>query len=324
MTLLSVENLSVIFETEQGIARAVDGINLFIEESETVGLVGESGCGKTVTGLSILRLIPNPPGRIEGGKIIFKDENLLNIPTQKFSHYRGKKIGMIFQDPTVSLNPVLSIKEHLVETVKLHKKVSGQSAINESVRLLEEAGISDTQKKLNSYPFQLSGGEKQRVMIALSLAGEPELLIADEPTTSLDVTIQAQILNSIDRIQKARGMAMLLITHDLGVISKRTKRSYVMYAGKIVEEAPTKELLSNPNHPYTKALINALPSRKRRGKKLENISGAVPAPIDFPKGCRFNPRCPIAIEKCKIEEPSLIEITSNHKTACHLCGSRNE
>lgn len=318
MSLLSVENLSVHFEVPEGTARAVDGVSFEIAKGETVGLVGESGCGKTVTGLSLLRLVPTPPGRYVSGRIMFEGRDILTMKAEEIRQVRGGRISMIFQDPAVSLNPVFTIGTQLVEALMLHRGMMSAVAWRAAGELLAEAGLPDPEQRLHEYPHQLSGGMKQRVVIAMALTGEPELIIADEPTTALDVTVQAQILTGLDDLQKRRGMAVLLVTHDLGLVAERTRRVYVMYAGKIVEAGPTAEVLKAPKHPYTRALLAALPSRQSRGKALVQVKGNVPAATAWPSGCRFHPRCPEVVDRCRTEVPALAAAGDARCAACVL------
>ncbi|RMH54708.1 MAG: ABC transporter ATP-binding protein [Candidatus Hydrogenedentota bacterium] len=312
---LAIENLRVVFDTNEGPAVGADGVTLEVRPGEAVALVGESGCGKTVTGLSILRLLPRPPARIEAGRILFEGDDLLKFSSREMRRLRGGKIAMIFQEPSVSLNPVLTIGFQLKETLALHTGLRGAVAEKRAAELLEEVRIPEPRKRLRSYPHELSGGMQQRVMIALALAGEPELLVADEPTTALDVTIQAEILSLLDDLRARRGMGLLLITHDLSIVARRTSRLYVMYAARIVESGPTEDVLASPRHPYTKALLAAAPSRRRRARGLEVIAGTVPPANRYPSGCRFHPRCPRAHERCSHELP-VWEKTGERGTAC--------
>ena len=317
-TILSVQNLSTFFETEEGTARAVQDVCFDIKKGQTVALVGESGCGKSVTALSIMRLIPSPPGRIASGKIFFKSHNILELPERQMRRIRGNKIAMIFQEPMTSLNPVYTIGSQIVEAICLHQKKSYEQAWQIAEEMLSKVRIPDPARRLEEYPHLLSGGMRQRVMIAMAISCKPSLLIADEPTTALDVTIQAQILDLLDELQKSEDMSILLITHDLGVVAQRADNVAVMYASKIVEQCPCVELFNNPLHPYTKGLLNSLPQLGTRQNRLNTIAGNVPEPLNFPSGCKFHPRCPVGCndKKCQTEEPELKQISINHYAAC--------
>lgn len=315
--LLEVFNLRVSFPAGGRRIAPVDGVSFRIDRGETVALVGESGSGKSLSSLALLQLIP-PPGCIEPGSVArLGGLDLLALRGEALRQVRGRRIGMVFQDPAASLNPVLTIGAQISETVRAHLPVSAAEARSRTERLLEEVGLADGTARYGSYPHQLSGGMRQRVMIAIALAAEPELLIADEPTSALDVTVQAQILALLDRLREARGMAMLLITHDLGVVAGRADRVAVMYAGQIVEEAPTARLFAEPAHPYTRGLLASLP--RLRGPKLPlvAIAGSVPVPGDWPAGCRFRPRCPQAMPTCSTEPP-LVSLTTDRITRCWL------
>jgi peptide/nickel transport system ATP-binding protein/oligopeptide transport system ATP-binding protein len=314
--VLSVENLSVHFHGEEEIARAVDGVDFEVRRRENVCLVGESGCGKTVSALAVLGLVPSPPGRVTGGRIAFNAENLLAYDDAQMESIRGKRIGMVFQEPLTSLNPVLTIGEQVAEPLQVHTDLGAPEIRDACVQLLQDVGIDRPAERLNDYPHQLSGGQRQRVMIAMALACGPELLIADEPTTALDVTIQAQILTLLTRLQTARGMAVLYITHDLGVVSQIADRVYVMYAGLIVEHGPVVTILREPRHPYTQALLASLPHRRKRGARLYSIPGAVPHPAHKPPGCPFHPRCERAIARCRTEHPLLCAFADGHAARC--------
>jgi len=314
--LLKVEDLHTWFHTDDGVARAVDGVSFEIGEGETVGLVGESGCGKSVTALSILRLVDRP-GRIERGAIIFRGRNLLELPRRAMRRVRGGDISMVFQEPMTSLNPVFTVGDQIMEAVTLHQKVTRRRARELAVEMLRRVGIPNPEQRANDYPHQMSGGMKQRVMIAMALVCRPALLIADEPTTALDVTIQAEILDLLADLQRQLGMAILLITHNLGIVAGMAQRVVVMYAGRVVEAAPTLELFEDPKHPYTMCLFKSVPrlDTPLRGR-LEAIRGAVPDPRDWPTGCRFHPRCPYAIARCATEQPPLVEKRPAHRAAC--------
>ena len=305
---LDVRNLKVSFSTPQGNFLAVNGINFQLHSGETLALVGESGCGKTVSALSILRLLPEPPAKITSGEIIFAGRDLLSLNAKQMREIRGKKIAMIFQDPMTSLNPVLTVGEQLIETLLRHKSLNKKEVLKISAQLLGKVELPSPEDKLKQYPHQLSGGMRQRVMIAMALACEPKILIADEPTTALDVLIQAQILELLENLKKETGMSMLLITHDLGVVTEIAERVMVMYAGEVVETGATKDLLDSPHHPYTKGLISSRPhlgSTREKGQRLTEISGSVPTPHQRPTGCAFHPRCDWSTEQCKTKKPLL-------------------
>jgi peptide/nickel transport system ATP-binding protein len=304
MTLLRVENLRVDFRADGTAARAVDGLDLALDEGEAVGLVGESGCGKTVTALSLMGLVPEPAGRIVAGSSIrLRERELVGRPSGEVRRIRGREIAMVFQEPMTSLNPVYSVGDQVREAVILHRGAGRREARRVAVELLGEVGLPDPEVRFRAYPHQLSGGMRQRVMIAMALAGEPSLLLADEPTTALDVTIQAQILELLDGLRRRRGMALLLITHDLGVVAEVCDRVLVMYAGHVVEEGPVGEVFASPRHPYTRGLLDSLPRLGAEGSRLRPIAGAVPAPGDRPEGCRFRDRCPRAWERCADPPP---------------------
>lgn len=316
--LLEVQDLKTHFKTKGGRVHAVDGVNFVIKPGERVAIVGESGCGKSVTALSIMRLVAQPPGEYAGGSIFFEDKDLLTTPENTMRKIRGGQIGMIFQDPLTCLNPTMTVGNQIAEGLKIHLKMTDSEARRRSISLLEQVGIPDVANRINSYPHQFSGGMRQRVMIAISLACNPKLLIADEPTTALDVTVQAQILELISSVCNEFGTALILITHDLGVVAGMTDRVIVMYAGKVVEEAPTEELFANPRHPYTLGLLNSVPRLdEKRHAELRTIEGAPPDLLHPPTGCRFMPRCFYAHNKCR-EEPPLDSLPgkSNHSKAC--------
>jgi len=318
--LVEVRGLKTCFKTEAGVAKAVDGVDFDIHAGEVLGLVGESGSGKSVTALSILRLIPDPPGHIAGGSILYKGRDLLRLSWEEIRHIRGKEISMIFQEPMTSLNPVFTIGRQLMEVVQAHEKVSKKAAFDRSVEMLELVGIPDPSSRMKDYPHQYSGGMRQRVMIAMALACNPSLLIADEPTTALDVTIQAQILELMLRIKDQRkDSAILLITHNLAVVAETCHRVMVMYGGKIQEIAPVKELFRNPQHPYTRGLLASLPVVDgEKQHRLRTIPGNVPSILDLPVGCKFVTRCTEKLEKCETIEPGLIETAPGHWVRCHL------
>jgi oligopeptide/dipeptide ABC transporter ATP-binding protein len=318
--LLQVRNLKTYFHTEAGIAKAVDGVDFDIFPGEVLGLVGESGSGKSVTALSILRLIPDPPGKIVEGSIVFKGRELLQTSWDEIRAIRGKEISMIFQEPMTSLNPVFTIGMQLIEAVLSHERVSKEEAFRRSVEMLELVGIPDPASRMNDYPHQFSGGMRQRVMIAMALACNPSLLIADEPTTALDVTIQAQILELMLKIKEQRkDAAILLITHNLAVVAETCHRVIVMYGGKIQEVAPVKELFQQPLHPYTRGLLASLPAvDNERRHRLPVIPGNVPSILDLPVGCKFVTRCSERLERCAQIEPELLETSPGHWVRCHL------
>jgi oligopeptide/dipeptide ABC transporter ATP-binding protein len=315
--LLEVSDLRVYFHTSDGALKAVDGVSFSINPGETIGLVGESGCGKSVTAFSILQLLPSPPARYEGGEIRLRGENLLALSDNEMRRVRGSLISMIFQEPMSSLNPIMTVGSQITEAVLAHQKKSKKEARAIAKEMLRRVGIPSPETRFNDYPHQMSGGMKQRAMIAIALACRPLLLIADEPTTALDVTIQAQILDLLGELQKEFDMAVLLITHDLGVVAETCDRVAVMYAGKIVEYAPVNDLFERPNHPYTHGLFKSLPTLGDKKDVLSVIPGSVPSPIDFPSGCRFRTRCSLAQEICK-QEPPLREVMAAHFAACHF------
>ncbi|MBN1256731.1 MAG: ABC transporter ATP-binding protein [Planctomycetes bacterium] len=316
--LLEVKNLSVQFGEGPRAARAVNNVSLSIDAGETVALVGESGCGKSVTGLSLMRLIETPPGRITSGEICLAGQDLLRIPLKDMRKIRGSEIAMIFQEPMTSFNPVYTIGDQLIETVLLHEKTTLQQAHARAEDLLTEVGIPAPGERMRQYPHELSGGMKQRAMIAMGLLCNPQLLLADEPTTALDVTVQAQILDLLRELQARHNMAVLLITHDLAVVAETVKRVYVMYASEIVEHAKVEELFREPLHPYTTGLFKCLPKLGGRREELHVIPGSVPNPSDFPSGCHFHPRCPLAKPICSQESPLLEEKRPGRLCACHL------
>ncbi len=314
--LLEVRDLRTYFHVEGGLARAVDGVSFTLQRGRTLGLVGESGCGKSVTSLSIMRLVPDPPGWIEGGEILFKGQDLLRLPEREMRKIRGNQISMVFQEPMTSLNPVFTCGFQVAEAVLLHQDVSKREAKERAVEMLRLVGIPAPEQRMGEYPHQLSGGMRQRVMIAMALACTPSLLIADEPTTALDVTIQAQILDLLKELQERFGMAILLITHDLGVIAEVVDEVAVMYASKIVEQAPVDVLFNEPLHPYTRGLLRSLPQLEGDQGRLVPIQGIVPDAAYLPSGCKFHPRCSEAIDRCPIEEPRLVELKPAHAVRC--------
>ncbi len=340
-SLLELKGLNVAFDTERGQIRPVRDVGFTVFPGQTLAVVGESGCGKSVTALSILRLIPTPPGKVLSGQIVFEGRDLLPLPEKQMRAVRGKDIAMIFQEPMTSLNPVYTIGDQIVEAVTLHQHVGTAQAYKIAEQALNDVGIADAHRRLHEYPHQMSGGMRQRVMIAMALSCKPKLLIADEPTTALDVTIQAQILELLRKLQREKGMSILLITHDLGVVAENADVVAVMYASRIVEYAPVEELFDHPLHPYTEGLLKSVPKLGAHSERLISIPGAVPNPAKFPSGCKFHPRCPRTREaamapgaqtvelttpeerfkvlnQCATQEPVLREILYNHWAACHL------
>ena len=319
--LLSVRDLRTWFYTDQGVARAVDGVSFEIHEGETLGIVGESGCGKTVTSLSILGLLPQPPAKIEDGSSIrFQGGELVGANARSLRALRGNDIAMIFQEPMSSLNPVYTVGNQIIEALRLHRGLDKKAARAEAVRLLAEVGIANPDQRVDEYPHQLSGGMRQRVMIAMALSCEPKLLIADEPTTALDVTIQAQILELLAELRSSRGMAVMLITHDLGVVAEVCDRVVVMYAGQVVESGTVHEIFADPKHPYTRGLLDSLPSVDDPGQRLASIPGTVPNPTAWPAGCRFEERCSLAGDGC--ERPQeLVTLGASRAARCWRAGA---
>jgi oligopeptide/dipeptide ABC transporter ATP-binding protein len=320
-SLLRINDLHTYFYTHDGIVKAVDGLDLNVGHGETIGLVGESGCGKSVTALSILRLIQNPPGKIIKGKILFEGKDLLQLTPNQMRKIRGNQISMIFQEPMTSLNPVFTIGSQVVETIRLHMNVSKKEAYNRALEMLKKVAISDRKKRINEFPHQMSGGMRQRIMIASALSCNPKILIADEPTTALDVTIQAQILDLMNTLKEDVGASVILITHDLGVIAEMAQSVAVMYTGKIVEFANAVELFTNPLHPYTLGLMASLPRLNgavTEDRLLSTISGVVPSLIDLPKGCNFWERCSQTMDICQNKDPELIDVGSGHMLRCWL------
>ena len=317
-SILSVRNLVVEFDTDDGVLRALDGISFDIEKGETLGIVGESGCGKSVTALSIMRLLPQPMGKIVTGSVTLDGINLINLPLEQMQTIRGKRIGMIFQEPMTALNPVHTIGKQLCETVLLHEKISSEAAIKHAVSLLDRVGIPSPDIRMTEYPHQLSGGMRQRVMIAMALSCNPDVLIADEPTTALDVTIQAQILDLIKDLQKERNMSVILITHDLGVIAETSDAVLVMYAGRVAESARVEDLFDKPSHPYTKGLLDSIPRLDGIPKsRLKIIEGMVPGLKDLPTGCRFHNRCPYVKDDCSLAPPEMEIVETSHQVSCN-------
>jgi peptide/nickel transport system ATP-binding protein len=319
--LLEIKGLKTHFFTEEGVIRAVDGIDLYIDKGETLGVVGESGCGKTVTALSIMKLIAMPPGKIVEGQVVYEGRDLVALPPAQMRKIRGKEISMVFQEPMTSLNPVFTIGEQIAEAIRLHEGLGRRAAMDKTVEMLKIVHIPNPERRVKEYPHQLSGGMRQRVMIAMALSCNPKLLIADEPTTALDVTIQAQILELLNELKAKLGMAVLLITHDMGVIAETAQRVMVMYAGKVVEEAAVKELFKEPLHPYTQGLLRSIPridTAATQKKRLEAIPGVVPSLLHLPEGCRFAPRCQFVKPMYTEKEPPLKAVKPGHKVACWL------
>lgn len=315
-TLLEIKNLKTYFYSNKREIKAVDGLDLTIQRGETLALVGESGSGKSITSLSIMGLIPSPPGKIVSGHVFFEGRDLVRLSEKELQNIRGNRLAMIFQEPMTSLNPVFTIGYQLTEPLRIHQNMNKKEAEKKALALLELVGIGRAAEILKSYPHQLSGGMRQRVMIAMAMANDPALLIADEPTTALDVTIQAQILTLMKALKAKRQTAILLITHDLGVVAEMADRVIVMYAGQVVEEAPLLELFDNPRHPYTRGLMAAIPRLEDEKDQLEPIPGIVPPAYAYPKGCRFAPRCPLKTEHCTQAMPELVEVDAGHKARC--------
>ena len=314
--LLSIEALKIYFYGRDKISRAVDGVSYQIHAGETVCLVGESGCGKTVSALSVLGLVPSPPGKIVGGRIIFKGEDILHFDDAAMQKIRGNQIAMVFQEPLTSLNPVFTIGDQIGEAIRTHERIGREELSDRCIQLLKDMGIPSPEQRLKDYPHQLSGGQRQRVMIAMALSCNPDVIIADEPTTALDVTVQAQILNLMKSIQERASMSILYITHDLGVVSSIADRVYVMYAGLIVEQGNVDQVFGNPGHPYTRGLLASLPNRSKRGRRLHTIPGAVPNPAYKPEGCPFHPRCSHAVKGCGITLPEIMHLEKGHWSRC--------
>ncbi|MCL4351302.1 MAG: ABC transporter ATP-binding protein [Firmicutes bacterium] len=317
--VLDVKNLSTYFYTDEGVVRSVEGVSFHIDAEETLGIVGESGCGKSVTSLSIMQLVPNPPGKIVAGEILFQGDNLLKKTPEQMRKIRGNDIAMIFQEPMTSLNPVYTIGDQIAEAVILHQKLTKKAAFDRAVEMLRLVGIPSPERRSREYPHQMSGGMRQRVMIAMALSCNPKLLIADEPTTALDVTIQAQILDLMRKLKQEFHTAIMLITHDLGVVAEMTDRVAVMYAGRVVEECSTVDLFREPLHPYTVGLLESIPRLDVvSNEKLHVIEGTVPNLLHLPQGCAFAPRCPQAMDICRQETPVLTEVSDGRKVSCWL------
>jgi oligopeptide/dipeptide ABC transporter ATP-binding protein len=316
--LLEIQNLHTFFYTDNGVARAVDGVSFVVGVGETVGVVGESGCGKSVTALSILRLV-RPPGRIEEGSVMrFEGRDLLGLGEREMQHVRGNRIAMVFQEPMTALNPVFTIGDQIGEVARIHAGMSRRDALAKAIEMLEVVGIPAPEQRAGEYPHQLSGGMRQRVVIAMALVMNPALVIADEPTTALDVTIQAQVLELLADLTRRLGTSVLLITHDLGVVAENCTRVIVMYAGEVVEEATTIDLFARAHHPYTEGLLGAMPRVGGEKDRLATIPGTVPPPTNWPEGCRFRDRCPYSWERCEAEHPPLYQIGGGHSSRCHL------
>ena len=319
--LLEIRDLKTWFKTDDGMVRAVDGVSLSINPGETLAVVGESGCGKTVTARSVLKLIDMPPGRFENGQILWKGRDLIPLPASEMDKIRSREIAMVFQEPMTSLNPVYTVGKQIAESLRAHGILTGRAAIDGAIEMLRLVQIPNPERRINDYPHQFSGGMRQRVMIAMALACKPQLLIADEPTTALDVTIQAQILDLLADMKTRFGMAIMLITHAMGVVAENAQRVVVMYAGKVVEEADVGELFAHPRHPYTQGLIRSIPrvdAAAHGRERLAQIPGSVPSLLNPPTGCRFAARCSFAIDACRNAEPPLRQVTHNHKVACIL------
>lgn len=316
--LLEVKDLQTYFYNDKTMVPAVNGVDIVILQGETVGIVGESGCGKSVTSLSVMRLLKDTPGKIVGGSIQFNGKNLLSLSEEEMREIRGKEISMIFQEPMTSLNPAFTIGDQIQEAVEIHLQYDKKKAKNHVIHMLKLVGIPRAEEIYHEYPYQLSGGMRQRVMIAMAMSCEPKLLIADEPTTALDVTIQAQILNIMRKLKEEKGTSILLITHDLGVVAEMCERVVIMYAGKVVEEASVYDLFEKPKHPYTKGLLNSIPKLRQKIERLDSIPGNVPSPAEMPKGCKFAPRCSEAIDICLQQEPALHQVEQNHACRCWL------
>ncbi len=314
--LLEVRSLTTRFFTEDGVVRAVEDVSFEIFPGEILSLVGESGCGKSVTGLSLLKLIPTPPGKIESGELLFDGKDLLSLEEKEMERVRGNDISMIFQEPMTSLNPVFTIGNQIMEVLQLHQGLDKKEARKKAIEMLDRVRIPSPEVRIDSYPHQLSGGMRQRAMIAMALACQPKLLIADEPTTALDVTIQAQVLRLLKEIQREMGMAVMLITHDLGVVSEIADRVAVMYAGRIVESGSIEAIFGQMRHPYTRGLLESIPQLEEKRSRLNAIPGQVPNPMDLPEGCKFHPRCYLMIDGCKKEEPPLFQVNGSHFSRC--------
>ena len=319
--LLEIKDLNVRFQTENGLVHALRNVSFEVRQGEVLALVGESGCGKSVTALSVMGLLPQPQGIISGGSIHFQGRDLVRLPRKELRKYTGNEISMIFQEPMTSLNPVYTVGYQICEAIRQHRRISKKEIRDHTIEMLDKVGIAEAGKRFNAYPHQLSGGMRQRVMIAMALSCNPRLLIADEPTTALDVTIQAQILELMIELNQSIGMSMIMITHDLGVVAEIAERVAVMYAGRIVETSQVVPLFTNPSHPYTWGLLGSMPWVDREQERLSPIAGIVPNPFEYPAGCKYSTRCPLVDDKCRQQEPDLIEMEPGHLSACwHLDG----
>ncbi len=322
MSFLDIKNLTIHYITDDGVVKAVNGIDLSLDKGDTLGLVGETGAGKTTTALGVMGLVPNPPGKVISGEIFYNGEDLLKKSNAEMRKIRGGEISMIFQDPMTALNPVLRVGDQIAEVIQLHGNCSAVEAMERAMKMLEMVGIPAV--RASDYPHQFSGGMKQRVVIAIALACQPQLIIADEPTTALDVTIQAQVLDMMNGLKKEIGTSMILITHDLGVVAETCDKVAIMYAGEIVEYGDLKNIFKETAHPYTKGLFGSLPSLDQKIHRLKPIAGLMPDPANLPEGCKFNPRCPYATDRCKVENPEVMELTPGHLVRCHLCSKGGE
>ena len=323
-TILEIKDLCVEFQTVEGVVHAVDHLNYTIHKGEKLGIVGESGSGKSVSSLGMMQLIPNPPGRITGGEILYHGKDLVKASEKEMQKIRGNEISMIFQEPMTSLNPIIKCGKQIAESLRLHRGMKKKEAMEEAVRMMRAVGIANPEVRAHEYPHQMSGGMHQRVMIAMALACQPQILITDEPTTALDVTIQAQILDLIRELNESMGTSVVFITHDLGVVSELCDTVIVMYTGHIVEQAPVKELFESPKHPYTKGLLNAIPKITRERNPLETIEGMVPNPTERIEGCSFSPRCPYATDQCRKAEPPMAELSDGRLVRCWQYAKENE
>jgi len=321
--ILEIRHFSVDFHTTEGTVHAINSLDYELQAGETLGIVGESGSGKSVSSLGLMRLIPNPPGEITDGEILFHEQDLLKLSEKEMEKIRGNKISMIFQEPMTSLNPILTCGDQIAESLIYHRNMKKKEALREAEKLMCDVGIANADKRLHEYPHQMSGGMKQRIMIAMALACEPDILICDEPTTALDVTIQAQILDLIRKLNREKGTSIIMITHDFGVVSELCERVIVMYTGKIVEEAPAEKIFEKPLHPYTEGLIESIPQIMDQRKTLSTIDGTVPNPTETITGCSFWPRCRYATEKCKIEEPPVFCVSQDRKVRCWRYDKQN-
>jgi peptide/nickel transport system ATP-binding protein/oligopeptide transport system ATP-binding protein len=321
-TLLEIRNLKTCFDVRGAVLKAVDDVDISIEAGQTLGLVGESGCGKSVTAASIMGLIPSPPGRIAGGQILFENVNLIELPESKMKKIRGNRISMIFQEPMTSLNPVFTVGDQVAEVIRLHQHLSRRETRHKVIEAFGLVGIPAAESRIKEYPHQMSGGMRQRVMIAMALACNPKLMIADEPTTALDVTIQAQILDLMNKLKEETGASILFITHDLGVIAEMAQKVAVMYAGKVMEQADIETLFDEPKHPYTIGLMRSIPvlGAEEKRRRLSTIAGVVPSLFRLPEGCLFNERCAAAREKCRLAEPPIVDLGKGHTVRCHNYG----